>query len=87
MKLSAYSSLAAFVAHYRALKASPNLSAEEQTLLAEMEKLIESIGADVHMAVEPGTAGGGLLGAQARRLERAERCLGRELLARGVLTG
>ena len=87
MKLSAYSSLAAFVAHYRALKSARDPAAEDRLLLAEIEKLIASIGPDVRAALDSDAAGGELAGARARHRERAERRLRRELLARGVLTG
>ncbi len=87
VKIPVYSSLAAFIAHHRALKSLPSLSAEEQSLLAEMEKLIESIGADVRLAIESDAAGGQPADAKGRRRERAERRLCRELRGRGVLSG
>ena len=81
MKLT-YSSLAAFLAHYEALKSRPDPSPEEKTQLAAMTQLLdlippdERLGLFSHDSSEP-----------ARRRERAERKLAQMLRARGVLTG
>ena len=81
MKLS-YSSLAAFLAHYEALKSLPDPSPEERALLAAMTQILELMAPDErlglfsHDSSEPG-----------RRRERAERKLAQLLRARGVLTG
>lgn len=77
-----YSSLVAFIEHYRTLKSRAGLSAQEQLLLAEMEKLIDSIGVDVRTVVD-GT--GEESTAASHRRERAERTMARELRSRGLL--
>lgn len=78
MKLNAYSSLVAFLEHRKALAASAKPTADERSVLSEMEKLIDAAGADVRAALEHDSG---------RHRERAERKLRRELIARGVLSG
>ncbi|HTY54002.1 MAG TPA: hypothetical protein VMB26_02315 [Candidatus Binataceae bacterium] len=80
MKLS-YSSLAAFVAHYRILKHAPNLTEDEQVRLAEMTKLVESMTPADRATLESDNA------ATDRRSERALRNLHQILAAHGVLSG
>jgi len=79
-----YSSLAAFLAHYRALESSHNLSPNERSLLAEMENLIDSTGPEARALLDSDWANDA---AGARRRERTERALRRALLERGALTG
>jgi len=88
-----YSSLTAFLEHYKALKSSTNLSPDEISLCAWMEKLIGSIAPGI---VEVDLGGrlpipradlGDEAGDTKRRRERDERTLRRELIAHGILTG
>jgi hypothetical protein len=83
VNLPAYSSFAAFRAHYRALKSARALADGERAQLAEIKVLLDAIGGEVRAALEAGAA----TGADARRRERAARKLRRELLARGILSG
>jgi hypothetical protein len=78
VKLS-YSSLAAFLAHYRILKRAAQLTEEERERLAEMTKLAELLAPSDREALESDTPG--------RRSERALRNLHRLLAERGVLSG
>lgn len=78
-----YSSLAAFLAHYSALRDAAALSAEERALLSEMSKLLESLGARDLEALNSASDEP----AARRHRERAEVKLRRELLARGVIAG
>lgn len=80
MKLN-YSSLAAFLAHYRLLKRATALTDEERERLAEMTKLIELLAPADREAIESDAAASG------RRSERALRKLRRLLAERGVLSG
>jgi len=80
VKLS-YSSLAAFLAHYRILKHARALTDEERERLAEMTKLTELLAPSDREAIESETAVSG------RRSERALRDLRRLLAERGVLSG
>ncbi len=86
MKPIQYSSLIAFLEHYRALKSSSNLAPEELSLRSGMEKLIDSAGPGARALLET-EAVPNASGADLRRRQRAERELRRELLVRGVLTG
>ncbi len=81
MKPIQYSSLTAFLEHYKALESSSNPTADERSMHAEMEKLIDSISPDVRLAFEDS------IPLNARRRQRVEREVRRELLVRGVLTG
>jgi len=83
-----YSSLAAFLAHYRALESSRNLSAKERSLLAEMHDLVAPVWPEIDKDISFLWADSGPeSGEIKRRRERADRELRRALLARGVLTG
>ena len=84
MKLTPYSSLAAFAAHYRALRSSKEFTEDERARLAEMNQALDSLGADLRAVLDSQPAGDR---AALRRRERAERMLRRELMARGILTG
>lgn len=90
MNTRTYSSLEAFLAHYRALFAAARtrrgaaaLSAEERDLLAAMRETIGSLGTLGEMAL----ADTGADPAIARRRQRAERSLRRILAEQGILQG
>ncbi|MFI5351983.1 MAG: hypothetical protein ACHQZS_03395 [Candidatus Binatales bacterium] len=86
MKPIQYSSLTAFLEHYKALKSSSDPAPEEISIRSEMEKLIDSAGPGARALLET-EAVLSATGADLRRRQRAERELRRELLVRGVLTG
>ena len=83
MKIPAYSSLAAFLAHYRALKADASRSADDEQLFVEMSAVIATLAPEARAALDSSedTAGA------KRHRERAELQLRRELVARGIVTG
>ncbi|MGH7906191.1 MAG: hypothetical protein ACREP6_06155 [Candidatus Binataceae bacterium] len=81
MEQLSYSSLAAFLAHYDSLRRNPPDSGKERQILEEMEKLLSVLKPDERASLDSGRDGA------ARRRERAERILSRELAARGVLAG
>ena len=78
MKLS-YSSLAAFIAHYRILNRAAELSEEERERLAKMTELTHLLAPAEREAIESTAASD-------RRSERALRNLHQLLAARGVLS-
>lgn len=83
MKVPAYSSLAAFLAHYRALKSAASRSADEEQLLSEMISAIGALAPETRTALESTDSS-----ANARRhRERAELQLRRELAKRGIVAG
>lgn len=81
--LPAYASLAAFLAHYRALAAAPARSADEERTLDAMRRLLDAIPAEDRAALDSA----GDTPAARRHRERAELHLRRELIARGALAG
>lgn len=83
MKTAKYSSLAAFLAHYRALRAEPDGGAGDGGRLAAMEQLLALLRAEEREAIESDSTAPEV----ARHRERAALKLRRELLARGVLDG
>ncbi len=83
VKNPAYSSLAAFLAHYRALKSGASLSPEEERLLAEMSATIATLAPEVRAALDSIED----TPASNRHRARAEFQLRRELAARGMLAG
>jgi hypothetical protein len=83
MKVPAYSSLAAFLAHYRALKSAPSRGAGDDQLFAEMSAAIATLAPETRAALDS-TANAG---AARRHRERAERQLRRELADRGIVAG
>jgi hypothetical protein len=91
MKPDAYASLAAFLAHWRALRHAPAgaLAADDPVRRAEMDKLIAALRAEERAALEAANTGGESAsgGAARRHRERAEASLARELRARGLLAG
>jgi hypothetical protein len=83
VKIPAYSSLAAFLAHYRALKSDASRSADDDQLFAEMTAVIEALAPEARASLQSSEDG-----ASARRhRERAELQLRRELVARGIVAG
>ena len=83
MKILAYSSLAAFLAHYRALKSDASRGADDERLFAEMSAVIATLAPEARAALDSSedTAGA------KRHRERAELQLRRELVARGIVVG
>jgi hypothetical protein len=83
VKILAYSSLAAFLAHYRALKSDASRSADDEQLFAEMSAVIATLAPESRVALDSSedTAGA------KRHRERAELELRRELVARGIVAG
>ena len=83
MKILAYSSLAAFLAHYRALKSDASRGADDEQLFAEMSAMIAKLAPETRAALDSSedTAGA------KRHRERAELQLRRELVARGIVAG
>jgi hypothetical protein len=81
MKTPAYSSLTAFLAHYRALQSAASRNADDDRLLAEMTSVLNTLPADELTALastsdDPATR---------RHRERAHLHLSRELIARGIV--
>ncbi len=97
MRQLAYSSMAAFLAHYRALNEAAGehggtrpLSADEHETLAAMRPLIEALTPEERASLVAYAAGGELNRAsseKSRRRERAETKLRGILLAQGALRG
>jgi hypothetical protein len=81
VKQPAYSSLEAFLAHYRTLRSARDAGAEERRLLAAMEEVLKVLRADERLALDSASSDP----ATARRRERAHLRLARELRARGML--
>ena len=83
MKVSAYSSLAAFLAHYHALKSDASRGADDEQLFAEMSAAIATLAPEARAALDSVEDS-----ARAKRhRERAELQLRRELAARGIVAG
>ncbi len=78
-----YSSLAAFLAHYRALESASSRDANEVKQLAAMKALIDPLGPELTAALTADSADPTVR----RHRERAELGLVRELRARGWLKG
>lgn len=89
MKLDAYASLAAFLAHWRTLlhAGAGALDADELARSAEMEKMIAALRPEERVALETANNhdSSADAGATRRHRERAELRLGRDLRARGLL--
>ncbi len=83
MKMPTYSSLEAFLAHYRTLRNAASLGTDERDLLAAMERAIATL-APAHRAALADT---GADPAIARRRQRAERSLRHVLVEQGILQG
>lgn len=84
MKLEAYASLAAFLAHWRVLRAAPPDQAadDDRARLAAMEEILTALRPDERAALE---ASASVAGATARHRQRAELRLARVLRARALL--
>jgi hypothetical protein len=83
VKISGYSSLAAFLAHYHALKMAPSRTPDDDQLLAEMSAMIATLAPEARTALDSDEDT-----ASARRhRDRAELQLRRELAARGIIAG
>ena len=83
MNLPAYTSLTAFLAHYRALKSAPSRGSDDEQLFAEMSAAIAILAPESRAALDSVEDS-----ARAKRhRERAELQLRRELAARGIVTG
>ncbi|MGA7873821.1 MAG: hypothetical protein WCA22_23275 [Candidatus Binatus sp.] len=83
MKIPAYSSLAAFLAHYRALKSDVSRGADDDQLFAEMSAVIASLAPETRADLDSTEDSAGAR----RHRERAELQLRRELSARGIVAG
>jgi len=83
MKSVAYSSLAAFLAHYRALQFAASRTADEDELFKGMSAAIATLSPEDRAALDS-TA---VASAARRNRERAELHLKRALVARAILSG
>jgi hypothetical protein len=83
MKVPAYSSLAAFLAHYHALKSDPSRGSDDEQLLAGMSAAIATLASEARAALDSVEDS-----ARAKRhRDRAALQLRRELAARGIVAG
>jgi hypothetical protein len=83
VKIPVYSSLAAFLAHYRALKSDASRSADDDQLFAEMSAVIATLAPEARASLDSTE-----VSTSARRhRERAELQIRRELVARGIVAG
>lgn len=78
-----YSSITAFLAHWRALRTASALDGEDRNQIAAMEPFFSVLSPAERAALESDTGDS----STARHRERAELRLRRELLARGVIDG
>jgi hypothetical protein len=83
MKHPAYSSLAAFLAHYHSLKSLSSRSSDDEQLFAEMTAAIDALAPEARAALDATDRSGGAR----RHRERAELQLRRVLAARGIVAG
>jgi hypothetical protein len=83
VKNPGYSSLAAFLAHYHALKSTPSRGPDDERLFAEMSAAIATLEPETRAAIDF-TEDDPIAN---RHRERAEVRLRRELSARGILAG
>ncbi|MGB0062353.1 hypothetical protein [Candidatus Binatus sp.] len=81
MKIPGYSSLAAFLAHYRALKSDASRGAGDDQLFAEMSAVLATLAPETRAALESGEDNAGAR----RHRARAELQLRRALAARGIV--
>jgi hypothetical protein len=83
MKSLPYSSLAAFLAHFRALASASSRTSDEDRLFVELSAAIATLTPEQRAALDSSDST-----ASARRSrERAELHLRRELVARGIVSG
>jgi len=83
VKIPGYSSLAAFLAHYRALKSDTARSADDDQLLVEISKAMAALAPEAHAALDSPDD----TSSARRHRARAELQLRREATARGIVTG
>ena len=83
MKVPAYSSLTAFLAHYHALKSDPSRGADDEQLFAAMSAAIATLAPEARAALDSVEDSA----SAKRHRERAELQLRRELAARGIVAG
>jgi hypothetical protein len=83
VKIPAYSSLAAFLAHYRALQSDASRGADDDQIFAEMSAAMATLAPELRVALDSSEATAGVR----RHRERAQLQLRRELAARGIVTG
>jgi hypothetical protein len=83
VKIPAYSSLAAFLAHYHALKMASSRGSDDEELFAEMSLAIATLAPEARAALDSTDD----TGSARRHRERAELQLRRELAARGIIAG
>jgi hypothetical protein len=81
--MPAYASLAAFLAHYRALSNASRRWPEDDRVLAALARELEVLSAQERAALDSASD----TPAARRHRERAEFHLRRELLARGAIAG
>ncbi len=81
MKPDVYSSLTAFLAHWRTLARAGALGGDERARLAVMQEILAALRPEELAALAAPSDGG----AAARHRERAELRLARELRTRGLL--
>jgi len=80
---SPYSSLAAFLAHYRALESAASRTSAEDQMFSEMSAAIGTLTPEDRAALDSSAAAG----SARRNRERAELRLKGELIARAILSG
>ena len=78
----AYASIAAMLAHYRALESARELSADERETLAALRALLDSLQPGDRAALESDATDS----AAERHRDRAQRALAREAIARGFVS-
>jgi hypothetical protein len=83
VKIPAYSSLAAFLAHYHALKTAASRSLDDEKLFAEMSSAIATLAPEARAALDSTED----TGSARRHRDRAELQLRREIVARGIIAG
>jgi hypothetical protein len=83
VKIPAYSSLSAFLAHYHALKSETSRCANDENLFSQMSAAIATLAPDARAALDSPANNS----VAKRHRDRAELDLRRELAARGILAG
>jgi hypothetical protein len=83
VKIPAYSSLAAFLAHYHALKTASSRGYDDEKLFAEMSAAVATLAPEARVALDSTDD----TGSARRHRDRAELQLRRELAARGIVAG
>jgi hypothetical protein len=78
-----YSSLTAFLAHYRALKSTRSRGPDDERVFAEMSAAIETLAPEARAAIDSTEDSP----SANRHRARAELRLRRQLAARGILAG